>query len=105
MCLCPVGTATKGVAHWYYHVQLLLSSSFFVSLVCALESSVYCRFFRDIAGTICDITQHILASTPSLHHLPCVLESSMDKLLFQRLFIIVGIASLNSWIHPPSASA
>ena len=25
MCSCPVGTATKGIAHWYYHVWLLLS--------------------------------------------------------------------------------
>ena len=27
MCLCPVGTATKGITCWYYHIQLLLSSS------------------------------------------------------------------------------
>ena len=27
MCSCPAGTATKGIAHWYYHVRLLLSSS------------------------------------------------------------------------------
>ena len=26
-CSCPVGTATKGIACWYYHVWLLLSSS------------------------------------------------------------------------------
>ena len=27
MCSCPVGTATKGITHWYYHIGLLLSSS------------------------------------------------------------------------------
>ena len=27
MCSCPAGTATKGIACWYYHVRLLLSSS------------------------------------------------------------------------------
>ena len=64
MCSCPAGTATKGIAHWYYHIQLLLSSS--PLYIHALESSMYCCFFRDIARTICDITQHILASTPSI---------------------------------------
>ena len=74
-CSYPVGTATKGIACWYYYVWLLLSP---------------------------DISWPPLP--PSIISL-VRWNPSMDKLLFQRLFVIVGIAPLNSRIHPPSTSA
>ena len=102
MCSCPAGTATKGIAHWYYHVWLFLSSS---------PLYVHWNHPCTVASPEILLGQSVISPDISWPPLPPSIISlvrwnpSMDKLLFQRLFVIVGIAPLNSWIHPPSASA
>ena len=59
MCMCPVGTATKGITCWCYHAQLLLSSS---------PLYVHWNHLCTVASSEILLGQSVIS--PGLHSLP-----------------------------------